>query len=203
MADCKFLIDIGLGLQLVIEHAGPASDVRIERISRDCFRDGGALAEVIAFYKSKGEDYAADSVEDEKVDPGLEVLFLFTSPIYFTVAVLYKTPFLNSVNLNALYERTSYQSSELLVRYLYLHIYLKICIECYVQAVMAMPDIVMQSLALALRYLRQFGMEKVLKLGASFRRFAGHSEMSLSPNALRQLEVLASATDESMTFMLV
>lgn len=134
MADCKFLIDIGLGLQLVIEHAGPASDVRIERISRDCFRDGGALAEVIAFYKSKGEDDAADSVEDEKVDPGLE-------------------------------------------------------------AVMAMPDIVMQSLALALRYLRQFGMEKVLKLGASFRRFAGHSEMSLSPNALRQLEILRNNAD--------
>jgi DNA mismatch repair protein MSH3 len=54
---------------------------------------------------------------------------------------------------------------------------------------MAMPDIVVQALALALRYLRQFGLEKVLRLGASFRSFSGHSEMSLSPNALRQLEV--------------
>lgn len=54
---------------------------------------------------------------------------------------------------------------------------------------MAMPDIVVQALALALRYLRQFGLEKVLQLGTSFRSFAGHSEMSLSPNTLRQLEV--------------
>jgi hypothetical protein len=57
-----------------------------------------------------------------------------------------------------------------------------------------------QALALALRYLRQFGLEKVLQLGASFRSFAGHSEMSLSPNALRQLEVLGSLFDKCTTF---
>jgi len=68
------------------------------------------------------------------------------------------------------------------------------------QAVMAMPDIVVQALALALRYLRQFGLEKVLQMGASFRSFAGHSEMSLSPNALRQLEVFTSVPDNAQPF---
>ncbi|KAG0589041.1 hypothetical protein KC19_2G287300 [Ceratodon purpureus] len=121
--------------KLVLEYAGPTSEVRIERISRECFRDGGALAEVMAFYKAKGEKGAGVSVKvEENIDPGLE-------------------------------------------------------------AVMAMPDIVVQALALALRYLRQFGLEKVLQLGASFRSFAGHSEMSLSPNALRQLEILRNNAD--------
>lgn len=73
-------------MQLVLEFAGPASEVRVERISRDCFRDGGALAEVMAFYKAKGERDAAASVKvEENVDPGLEVDPLlrppgFTSP---------------------------------------------------------------------------------------------------------------------------
>lgn len=58
------------------------------------------------------------------------------------------------------------------------------------QIVMGMSDIVVQALALVLRYLRQFGLEKVLQIGTSFRTFADHSEMSLSPNALRQLEVV-------------
>ena len=58
----------------MLEYTGPASEVRIERISRDCFKDGGALAEVMAFYKAKGENDAAVSVKvEENVDPGLEV----------------------------------------------------------------------------------------------------------------------------------
>lgn len=60
---------------------------------------------------------------------------------------------------------------------------------------MAMPDIVLQALALALQYLRQFGLEDVLRLGASFRPFAGQSEMNLSPNALQQLEVLVTGAN--------
>lgn len=54
---------------------------------------------------------------------------------------------------------------------------------------MRMPDIVVQALALALRYLKQFGLEKVLRLGTTFRPFFTQNEMNLSPNAIRQLEV--------------
>lgn len=54
----------------------------MERISRDCFKDGGALAEVMNFYGSKGDQDLSHSKsftegdipsEEEKVDPGLEV----------------------------------------------------------------------------------------------------------------------------------
>lgn len=58
---------------------------------------------------------------------------------------------------------------------------------------MRMPDIVVQALALALRYLKQFNLERVLRLGAMFRPFSGQKEMNLSPNALRQLEVQKSS----------
>jgi hypothetical protein len=79
--DVKPLISVDLGWQLVLEYAGPTSEVRIERISRDCFRDGGALAEVMAFYKAKGENDAALSVKvEENVDPGLEVGLQFFPP---------------------------------------------------------------------------------------------------------------------------
>jgi hypothetical protein len=57
---------------------------------------------------------------------------------------------------------------------------------------MRMPDLVVQALALALRYLKQFHLERVLRLGAVFRPFSGRTEMNLSPNALRQLEVLTA-----------
>lgn len=63
---------------------------------------------MIVFYKFKGEDDVVDFVEDEKVDLGLEVFFLFIFLIYFIVVVLYKIFFLNLVNLNVLYERISY-----------------------------------------------------------------------------------------------
>ena len=65
-------------VQLVMEFAGPASDVRVERVSRDCFKDGGAIAEVVAFYESKGnQDLSGQQTavfsKEEKVDAGLEV----------------------------------------------------------------------------------------------------------------------------------
>lgn len=64
-----------------MEFAGPASDVRVERVSRDCFKDGGAIAEVVAFYESKGnqdisELQTAVLSKEEKVDAGLEVTFV-------------------------------------------------------------------------------------------------------------------------------
>ena len=79
------LINLDLGFQLVLEYAGPTSEVRIERISRECFRDGGALAEVMAFYKAKGEKGAGVSVKvEENIDPGLEVDPLLIPPTFPT-----------------------------------------------------------------------------------------------------------------------
>lgn len=125
--------------KLLLDFASPSS-VRIERLPRDIFKNGGAIAEVLAFYESK-EDTAFDvstQVEDgemeERVDTGLE-------------------------------------------------------------AIMAMPELVIQALALALRYLKQFGLEKVLRLGATFRPFANLSEMTLSSNTLQQLEILQNNAD--------
>ncbi|KAL3700235.1 hypothetical protein R1sor_018257 [Riccia sorocarpa] len=123
--------------KLLMDFAGPSSEVRVERTSRDCFEDGGALAEVVDFYKNKeGANLPSDPIadEEERVDKGLE-------------------------------------------------------------AVLSMPDIVVQALCLAVRYLKQFGLENVLRLGASFRPFFSQQEMNLSPNALRQLEILKNNAD--------
>lgn len=54
-----------------------------------------------------------------------------------------------------------------------------------VEAVMALPNLVLQALAHALDYLKPFGLEAVLRLGANFRPFHTAEEMHLSPNALR------------------
>lgn len=54
---------------------------------------------------------------------------------------------------------------------------------------MAMPDIAVQALALTIRHLKQFGFERILCLGASFRPYSGNMEMTLSANAMQQLEV--------------
>ena len=55
---------------------------------------------------------------------------------------------------------------------------------------MAMPDFAVQALALLNRHLKQFGLERILCLGASFRPFSGNMEMTLSANTLQQLEVI-------------
>lgn len=55
---------------------------------------------------------------------------------------------------------------------------------------MNMPDLVVQALALSIRHLRQFGFERILCLGASFRPFSSNVEMTLSANTLQQLEVI-------------
>lgn len=49
---------------LLAYYAGPASNVRVERTSRDCFSDGGALAEVMSLYENLSEDSRADHQED-------------------------------------------------------------------------------------------------------------------------------------------
>ena len=48
-----------------------------------------------------------------------------------------------------------------------------------------LPPLVLQALAHALDYLKPFGLEAVLRMGASFREFSSAHEMNLSPNALR------------------
>lgn len=52
-----------------------------------------------------------------------------------------------------------------------------------------MPELAIQALALTIHHLKQFGLERILCLEASFRPFASIKEMTLSANALQQLEV--------------
>lgn len=40
---------------MLLAYAGPASNVRVEHESRECFRDGGALAEVMSLFENKSE----------------------------------------------------------------------------------------------------------------------------------------------------
>lgn len=54
---------------------------------------------------------------------------------------------------------------------------------------MDMPDLAVQALVLTIRHLKQFGFERVLGQGTSFRPFSSNLEMTLSANALQQLEV--------------
>eukprot|EP00850_Spirogloea_muscicola_P002363 SM000009S23492 [mRNA] locus=s9:327453:334432:+ [translate_table: standard] len=63
------------------------------------------------------------------------------------------------------------------------------------QAIMAMPELAVQALALAVAHLQQFGLQDMLRLGASFRPLSVGGEMTLSPNALAQLEVLRNSFD--------
>ncbi|CAN0826886.1 DNA mismatch repair protein MSH3, partial [Linum grandiflorum] len=63
--------------KLLLAYAGPASNVRVERISRDCFRDGDALAEVTSLYENLGDD---KSVDDDKQVVGLEIEGIMNMP---------------------------------------------------------------------------------------------------------------------------
>lgn len=56
---------------------------------------------------------------------------------------------------------------------------------------MAMPELAIQALALTTRHLKQFGFERILCLEASYQPFSRITEMTLSANALQQLEVSA------------
>ncbi|KAJ8554450.1 hypothetical protein K7X08_025128 [Anisodus acutangulus] len=71
------------------------------------------------------------------------------------------------------------------------------CNQIAIQGIMGMPDLAIQALALIIRHLKQFGLERVLCLGASFRPFSSNMEMTLSANALQQLEVLKNNFDGS------
>ncbi|KAI7741994.1 hypothetical protein M8C21_006842, partial [Ambrosia artemisiifolia] len=127
--------------KFLVAYAGTASNVRMERASRDRYKDGGALAEVLSAYDSIGESLLNDTPQGESVE-------------------------LNGKTKNQL-------------------------------AVMGMPDLVVQALALIINHLKQFGLERILCLGDSFRPFSNDVEMSLSANAMQQLEVLKNNTNGS------
>ncbi|KAA8533740.1 hypothetical protein F0562_031257 [Nyssa sinensis] len=129
--------------KLLLAYAGPASNVRTERASQDCFSGGGALAEVMSLYENMNEKSLADYEEE-----GTEV--------------------------------TELENTHLAIK-----------------GIMAMPDLAVQALALTIRHLKQFGFERILCLGASFRPFSSNMEMTLSANALQQLEVLNNNSDGS------
>ncbi|XP_024028652.1 DNA mismatch repair protein MSH3 isoform X2 [Morus notabilis] len=122
--------------KLLLGYAGPASHVRVERCSRECFKDGGALAEVMTLYENMGEDDSKQNVEGNQ--------------------------------------------------------------RLAIEVIMDMPDLVVQALALTIRYLKQFGLERVLCLGASFRPLSSNFEMTLPANALQQLEVTHPLCDRNM-----
>ncbi|KAK6155738.1 hypothetical protein DH2020_009986 [Rehmannia glutinosa] len=65
------------------------------------------------------------------------------------------------------------------------------------EGIMAMPDLAIQALAFTIHHLKQFGFERILCLEASFRPFSSITEMTLSANALQQLEVLKNNSDGS------
>ncbi|XP_004308095.1 PREDICTED: DNA mismatch repair protein MSH3 [Fragaria vesca subsp. vesca] len=129
--------------KMLLAFAGPASNVRVERVSRDCFKDGGALAEVMSLYENMDEDKLGDQTE------------------------------INSEVIGKGNHRLG------------------------VEGIMKMPNLAVQALALTIRHLKQFGLERVLHLGASFRPFSSNVEMTLSANALQQLEVLKNNNDGS------
>lgn len=57
--------------------------------------------------------------------------------------------------------------------------------DAAMDALMTLKPLVVQALAHALDYLKPFGLESVLRLGASFHPFNTIDEVALSPNALR------------------
>ena len=63
--------------------------------------------------------------------------------------------------------------------------------EVHVQALMQMPELLCVALAAASRHLAAFGLARVLRRCAAFRPLDSAGTMTLPPNALRQLDVLA------------
>ncbi|XP_020682770.1 DNA mismatch repair protein MSH3 isoform X2 [Dendrobium catenatum] len=131
--------------KLLLAYAGPASNVRVERSSRDCLNDGGALAEVMSLY----EEVAGDTPNVKNVETNLDI------------------------------RRGRDDSSG-------------------IEGILAMPELSIQALALSLRYLKKFGLERILIMGASFRPLSSNVEMTLSANTLHQLEVLRNSCDGSI-----
>lgn len=65
-------------------YAGPASNVRVECTSRDCFSEGGALAELMSLFEKSevnsptiGNDKQMEINEEDNNLRGMEVLLAF------------------------------------------------------------------------------------------------------------------------------
>ncbi|XP_026389118.1 DNA mismatch repair protein MSH3-like isoform X2 [Papaver somniferum] len=121
--------------KLLLAYAGPTSNVRVERASGDCFKDGGALAEVMSSFENVDESGSAGPEEQ--------------------------------------------------------------CVG--IKGVIAMPGLAVQALALTIRHLKKFGLQRIFCHGASFRLFSSNIEMTLSANALQQLEVLKNSSNGAET----
>ncbi|KAK7343678.1 hypothetical protein VNO77_12606 [Canavalia gladiata] len=128
--------------KLLLDFAGPASNVRAERVSRDHFTDGGALAQVLTLYENIHAGSPSDAMQSN--------------------------------------EMAGNRSQQLVIK-----------------EVMNMPDLTVQALALTICHLKEFGFERILCSGASLRPFSSNTEMTLSANALQQLEVLKNNSDGS------
>ncbi|KAF9617579.1 hypothetical protein IFM89_037391 [Coptis chinensis] len=131
--------------KMLLSYAGPTSSVRVERASRDCFKDGGALAEVTRLYENMGGDSSIYAQEHD-------------------------------------IDNTAWDKHLL-----------------GVEGIMTIPGLAVQALALIMRHLKQFGFERIMCLGATLRPFYSNMEMTLSANALQQLEVLRNNSDGSET----
>uniref|UniRef100_A0A7N1A268 DNA mismatch repair protein MSH3 n=1 Tax=Kalanchoe fedtschenkoi TaxID=63787 RepID=A0A7N1A268_KALFE len=140
IAPAEFLLGDPLSNEtqkLLNSYAGTTSGTRMEHASRECFRDGGALAEAMSLYEKETEECRCpESMEFGK-----------------------------------------HQSA--------------------VEGIMSMDNLVLQALALTIRYLKQFGLEKILCTGSSFRTLSSNVEMTLSANTLQQLEILRNNSDGS------
>ncbi|GAU15437.1 hypothetical protein TSUD_44740 [Trifolium subterraneum] len=122
--------------KLLLAFAGPSSNARVERASRDCFTDGGASAEVMTLYENMHVDSPPDSMQSN--------------------------------------ELAEHRSQQMVVK-----------------EVMNLPDLAVEALALTIRHLKGFGFERILCSGA-LRPFISNTEMTLSANALQQLEIIAA-----------
>ncbi|RZC64894.1 hypothetical protein C5167_008588 [Papaver somniferum] len=129
--------------KLLLAYAGPTSSVWVERASRDCFKDSGALAEVMSSFENIDESGSADPEEH------------------------------TTKNMK--------QEGQ--------------CVG--IKGVIAMPGLAVQALALTIRHLKKFGLQRILCHGASFRLFSSNIEMTLSANALQQLEVTHPLCDRN------
>ncbi|KAJ0263290.1 DNA mismatch repair protein MSH3 [Hirschfeldia incana] len=131
--------------KFLLAHAGPTSNVRVERASLDRFRNGSAVDEIVSLY----EDLTARNLADDKE---------------------------NKVEVDE--EKIS---------------------GLTVHTIMNMPHLTVRALALTLRHLKQFGFERILFEGASFRSLSSTTEMTLSANTLQQLEVVRNNLDGSQS----
>ncbi|CAI5521744.1 unnamed protein product [Closterium sp. Naga37s-1] len=66
-----------------------------------------------------------------------------------------------------------------------------------VEAVLSMPPVLLRALAAAVDYLREFNLHHVLALGGGFRPLCTDHQMTLSSNALEQLEIMHNSADGS------